>query len=396
MRTVDELADALRAAAERAPHEGDLLAGVAARRHRRNRRRLHMLAAAAAVVVLSVGVRGVVLSGAGKVEVATPPRPTATLDRLLAEPMPVEKLWPEAVFTMPAKSADGMHYYPVTGASATEVLLLAKSPLRKTSRIEVYDSAAKRSRVLADLPMPRSYSEAMVTTDGKNVAWYRTATSNGRMEIWTVPLAGGKARLVTTLSGDRGISGIAVDGDRIVWSEWPGRAGQTPRMWHIPLTGGVPERLLTGDGLYLDTWPWGGNALPGASDDDHNQTKVVDLRSRATFSVTVRPGTKGLRCGPRWCFGRNGTGGFLQRIDGSMVRRLDGFGGPKPFSMPPILDRFVAVKNGVYDAETGRSAAISGRWISLGLLNQPSTVIYWGDKRDTYHVLNLAAVPPAQ
>ncbi|MGN9837706.1 TolB family protein [Nonomuraea sp. H19] len=398
MRTENELAGALRAAAEHAPGEGDLLAGVAARRRRRTRRRVRMLAAAAAVVVLSVGVRGIVLSGDGEVDMATTPRPAVTLDRLLSKPVPVEKLWPEAVFTMPDKNADGMRYHPITSISATEVLLLAKSP-EKPGRIEVYDSAAKRSRVVADISMPRTFTAPTLTTDGKNVAWHSYGTSNGQpmREIWTVPLTGGKARPVTTLYGDQaGISAIAIDGDQIIWSGWASRAGQLPGTWRIPLAGGAPERIPTGEELYLVTWPWASNALPGASNDDRNQTKVVDLRSGSTIDVTVRPGTKGLRCGPRWCFGRDGTGGFLQRIDGSMTRGLDGFGDPKPISMPPILDRFVALKNGVYDTETGRSAAISGRGISLGMLAQPSTVIYWAGKPGTYRVLNLAAVPPAQ
>ncbi|MGP3961280.1 TolB family protein [Nonomuraea sp. 3N208] len=387
MRTEDELAGALRVAAERAPDEGDLLAGVATLRRRRTRRRIRMLAAATAVVVLGMGVRSVVLPGGGEVEVATTPSPTAALGM---NAVPVDRLWPTAVLTVPATNADGMRYQPITGISATEVLLLAAS-VEEGTRIELYDAATKRARVVAEVPMKPTDVPPTVTADGENVAWMSYGRKNGVSvrRIWTAPLSGGKARLVTTISGPRAdIDSLAINGDRIFWSE---RRGD---VWGVPLSGGASERIPAGRGLRLLRWPWASDAPAGPDDSVRSQSKIVDLASGYTIEVVAPPGTRGLRCGPFWCLGHDETGSFLQRIDGSSMRRLDDRGSWGRLAMAPVFNRFAVSDDGIYDIATGRVAATEGRWTALSA-GQP-TIVYWEGGRDTLRVLNLAAVPSAQ
>ncbi|WP_043619703.1 hypothetical protein [Nonomuraea candida] len=124
---------------------------------------------------------------------------------------------------------------------------------------------------------------------------------------------------------------------------------------------------------------------------------LVDLTVITSQEVDSRPGAKGVRCGPHWCLGRTAKGSFLQRIDGNDLREIDGvFGHPKPLSMAPLLNRFVPLKNGVHDVETGSTATIAARTLALGAAGEPSTVLYWRKDAGTWEVLNLAAVPSAQ
>ncbi|MEV0613670.1 hypothetical protein AB0I81_10140 [Nonomuraea sp. NPDC050404] len=375
MRTEEELAGALRAAGERAPDEGDLLAGLALRRRRRTRRRLRMLAAATAVVLLGVGIGGLVRSGEG--EVATPPAPAPRT-------APAKRLWPGAVFTMRTVGPGEVLRHPITGVSPTEVLVLTQ--VKETRRrLEVYDTAAGQFRQIAELGSVRKYNTPIVAADGVNVAWYTTG------EIWTAPLAGGgKARLVTTLpAGRSSVDAISINGDRIVWSE---RRGD---VWRISLTGGGPERIPAGKGLRLLRWPWASDV---PDNHDNNQRIVVDLTIGTRQEVSPRPRSTSLRCGPHWCYGRDSRGdGFLQRIDGSQLRRVGaGFDHLQPWSLAPVLNRFVLLKSGVYDIQTGSTATVGNVQFGLPGSGEPSTIFYWPVTRGTIEVLNLAAVPTAQ
>jgi hypothetical protein len=388
MRTEDELAGALRAAAEHAPGEHDLLAGVAALRRRRDRRRVRALAAAAAVVALGLGLGGVVRNGGGEVDVAGTPSPSATTLGMNAGP--ADRLWPRAVVTVPATNPDGMRYVPITGLTGTELLLLATSP-EKGVRIERYDTAAGRGRVVTEVPMKPTAVPPAVTADGENVAWMSDGRRNGVpvREIWTAPLSGGRPSRVTTVSGARAdIDAIAINGDRIIWSE---RRGD---VWSIPRAGGAAERIPAGRGLHLLRWPWAGDVPAGPDDGVRNQSRIVDLTIGFTAEVVTRPGTRGLRCWRFWCSGRDATGAFLQRTDGSGLRRLDDRGFRGQLAMAPVLDRFVVTAGGIYDIPTGRVATVEGRWTPLSA-GQP-TIVYWEGGAGTLRVLDLAAVPPWQ
>ncbi|TYB60703.1 hypothetical protein FXF51_31370 [Nonomuraea sp. PA05] len=386
MRSEDELIGALRTAGEHAPDDGGgLLAGVASRRRRRTRRRLRVLAAAAAVVVLSVGIRGVVLSGEGQGDAATTSTETPG-----PRSQPVERVWPRAVFKVPTRNALGAVYLPLTALSATEVLLLA-TPVGNPT-FEVYDVTTGKTRVVAELPTSQRHMVPLAAADGAYLVWYtggRTST-----EIWMVPLAGGEPTPVTGLSGARAdVDALSVNGDQVIWSE---RSGD---VWHAPLTGGIPERIPSGNGLHLLRWPWASDVPAGTDTGDRNQSEVVDLALDTRIQVTVPGQAKGLRCGPHWCFGRDTKGGFVQRIDGGEVRSgLEGFGQPEVRSMAPILNRFVVLRDGVYDVETGLTATIprTAAWMSTGMTAEPSTALYWEGEPGTYEVLNLAAVPSAQ
>ncbi|MFI6908303.1 hypothetical protein ACIBKY_44075 [Nonomuraea sp. NPDC050394] len=429
MRTEGDLAGALRQAAERAP-ESDLLAGVGERRRRRTRRRAQLLAAAAVVVVVGAGTaaaKGIFASGGGEGR-GTATRPTAEEDRGAvtdptasvthrlgeghdpAEPTrtvtetprvsaatPVGRLWPKALFPMPAKNADGWRYRPVTGINATEVLLMAESSFERAGKIEIYDTRTGKARLVTEVPETKgltTYFPQSATTDGTNVAWYASGTDKNRnrvAEIWWAPLSGGKAQKIYTTS-EYAIDAIGLDGTQVVWSAVKGGVQRKP------LVGSTIE-LLSDENLHLIRWPWAGDVGEGPATLETNQTKIVNLAEGTETRITVKPGTTGLRCGPTWCQGRLDNGVIIQRPDGSGFRRLAeaGFmGGLSPY---PILDRFLQDGDAVYDLNTGKQATITrvGDWSGVGTSSEASTILYWGvtkeQKPAKFWILNLSAVP---
>ncbi|MFB4293619.1 hypothetical protein ACBI99_38700 [Nonomuraea sp. ATR24] len=404
MRTEDELVAALRQGAADAP-EPDLLAGVARlRRRRRARRRAQLLAAAAVVAVAGTGTA--VFRGTAVQEA---PQPLATATASIA-PVPVEpveavaaELWPEAVFTMPARNSDGWRYRPITAISPTEVLLSAESSFEKAGKFEVYDSRTGKARLVAEVPKDdrlKKYIVQGVTVDGANVAWFAYGEQGDGAQIrdiWTVPLAGGEARLVASRVGqDADLDAIGLDGDHVVWSEVDGG------VWRHPLGGIEPERVPGSDGLHLIQWPWATDVADLPGDLDHNQLRLVNLEDGSSLTVAAPPGVQGMRCGPVWCYGRAERGTVISRVDGSQPPREVARGIGMGVARYPILDRFLAAGNAVYDLATGTMVSFGnpGNWYGAGVSSEPSTVFYWGatkgDKPDKFRVLNLAAVPPAQ
>ncbi|WP_214319404.1 hypothetical protein [Nonomuraea sediminis] len=418
MRTEEELADAMRAAAGRAP-DTDLLAGVARRRHRRSRRRAQALTVVSVVAVVGVSTavaRGVLSTGGGNDTAAAPTAPASVADSTPTddpseitftsekmESQPIEKLWPQAIFTMPAKSADGWRYRPITGLSATEVLLAAESSFEKIGRMEIYDTATGQFRVLTDVPTTpglKEYYPQDPDLDNQNVAWYANAKKpDGTpvVEFWKLPRSGGTPERFGTLEGTQAkdLRAFAIDGDRVVWSR-----GEQGGVYSMSLAGGLPSPVAGGEGLFIIDWPWAGDIPAYGKGAERNQTKVVNVKTGEVRQVHQPEGISNLRCGAVWCFGlkKDSSDSIIQHVDGSNTGSL-------PSTSPdgyPILDRFLNTGDAVYDLETNTMATYKrpGDWFGVGTSWEPSTTLYWGatkgEKPDEYRMINLAAVPPAQ
>lgn len=400
MRTEEELVRALRQAAELAPQR-DLTAAIAVRRRRRTKHR-RMGAALAVAAVIGVAGAGTaiargVFSGGGEGGVASrvsesPGEAVASIKtppKEQAHRKPIEEVWPKALFTMPAKNADGWRYRPITGISPTEVLVTAQRSWENTGAIEIYNSETRAFRKVTDIPATpglKHYTTRDLAFDDKSVVWWVYADDKVR-EIWTAPLAGGEARMVATFTREHlGIGAMAVKGEHVYWSEDDGT------VWHLPLAGGDPEKIA--EGLHLISWPWAGDVSSLERDSDVNQTKVVNLETGETRRITASPGARGLRCGPVWCLGAR----FSQRVDGTDVDPIGSFSGP--LSPRPILDRYLFVGRTVRDLETGAKLALPenpSNVIGTGIADSsaPSTITYWGATKgvepDTFRIVNLAA-----
>ncbi|GAA3472676.1 hypothetical protein GCM10018965_072290 [Nonomuraea roseola] len=388
----------MRQAAELAP-QPDLSAALAARRRRRTRRRTASAALAVAAVIGVAGVgttiaRDVFTSGGGDgVAVAPVDGPSEVMASMQAsaeaaesrsqEGTPIEKIWPKAIFTMPAENAEGWRYRPITGVSATEVMVNAESAFEKAGAIEIYNSESGTFRKVTDVPttpgLKWTYPQD-VAFDAQSVVWWVNAT--GVREIWIAPLAGGEARLVATHKGEhQGIEAIAVKGEHIYWSEQDGT------VWRLLAEGGTPEKIA--DGLHLIDWPWASDVYE--REYRKNQTKVVNLETGETRQITAATEAVGLRCGPTWCVAE----GLVQRVDGTGMRKV---GVSRPLSGSPALDRYVSTGTSVLDLETDSWVTFPENpndWLGIGTSSAPSTITYWGATKgstpDEFRIVNLAA-----
>lgn len=438
-RTEEQLARALRAAANLAPEPpADLVLSVAVRRRRRRRRRLQTALAVTGVVAV-IGTGMTVMKGAfvqRHDEAATEPVATASVT---ANPMvtqtfpPAARVWPDAVFRIPAKAPDGAAYRPITALGPTQVLLSAERSMERADRLEVYDTTTGTTRVLTKVPVPAGIAEYYVQAwdaDDRHVVWYATGDTrrDGPVAMfWAVDREDGTPRLVYALTGDAAtkVERVAIAGDRIAYSL------STGGVYTLAIEGrGGPEPIEGAAGLHLQKWPWAGDrpAQSGA-DPARNQSVIVNLETGE--QRTVRSGdVQGLRCGPTWCAGdRYGEPHYegqpkavVQRFDGAERRELpmlqsspslDGIvddrfavlsvsgvlpGQGAAGEEPPADSRPVAV---VYDRVTGAMAAV-GSWdedgtggFGRGTSSAPSDIVYWNapGKPKEYWVLNLAAVP---
>jgi hypothetical protein len=441
-RTEEQLARALKAAADLAPEPpADLAQCVAARRRRRDRRRLQTALAVTGVVAV-IGTGMTVVKGAfvqRHDEAATEPAATASVTatpRVTPTIAPAAKVWPDAVFRMPAKAPDGAAYRPVTALGPTQVLLAAERSMERAVRLEVYDTTTGTTTVLAKVPTPQGLAEYYVQAwdaDERYIVWYATADSrrDGPVAMfWAVPREGGTPRLVYSLSGDQAakVERVAIAGDRIAYSLSTGGVYTLPLDRPFGDADG-PELIEGSEGLYLQQWPWAGDR-PGQNGTDpaRNQTLIVNLETGERRIVRAGD-AQGVRCGATWCAGeRYGEPrddgrprAVVQRYDGAERRELESLRAA-PSLDGIVADRFAVLSVSavpgrgapevdaskephpvavVYDRVTGAMAAV-GSWdkdgtggFGRGTSSAPSDIVYWNapGRPKEYWVLNLAAVP---
>ncbi|MEV0382579.1 hypothetical protein [Nonomuraea sp. NPDC050643] len=400
MRDEQDLIQTLRAAADQV-RRSDLAEGVARRRRtRRTRQRVQVLLAAVAVVAIAGGVTAV-LPGEDRQQpgpaVEVSPSPSVS-EALVPATKPVAELWPQAMLKVPLKNPDGWKTYPVTGLSATEVLLVANSRFEKAGRLETYDSASGRSRVLGSIPSPeKKYYPQLFAVGAEYIAWFGETPqdSDDWADFWIMPRQGGAARRVGEVDAD--VEKIAVTDGFVVWSV---RKGGVYRM---PLSGGgAAERLPGTDGLHLTAWPWA--AGRAGERPDANQNRLVNLETGQSFDVSLPAGVEAMQCNAQWCVGVLEGHVIVQRIDGSERKSLPQ--GLRPNRMRSLMgDRYAVFKvydpdrtktdvpiAVVYDLATGVSAGIGRR--SAGVLSgsmtvstsssSPSTAVYWDADQESY------------
>ncbi|MER5644717.1 hypothetical protein [Streptosporangium sp. NPDC002524] len=411
-RDEEALVRTLTGAARSAPEPvEDLVVTIGRRRRRRRRVRAQSVLAVAGMVAVVGGmavVRDTLPNRGGEGVSMTQAAPSGDAAEETGQPFqngpggvggtekparidvrPAEEVWPAAVSTIPVRAADGYRYRPVTGLSATKLLLSAESSFEKAGRLEVYDTADRSSTVLTTMPDTgvKGYFAGRFEVGSDYVAWWG-GTPNDPDEwadFWVVPRSGGVARRVGEVTGDLSkVTRLAVTSDFLLWSVSGGG------VYRMPLGGGTPERLGGTDGLHLLSWPLAVDVGDGEGDGGRrNQTRMVDLETGRTTEVSVPEGGDGFRCGPVWCFGQRGDAMVVQRPDGSDRRLLPGFGAGRgvvdrfgvmraPFSEEP--DAYVPLLT-VYDAATGLAAGISrsrgGGSYGMGISSSPSSIIYW-------------------
>ncbi|GIH75144.1 hypothetical protein Plo01_15730 [Planobispora longispora] len=309
---------------------------------------------------------------------------------------------------IPAKSADGWKYRPITALSATELLLSAESSFEKSGRLEIYDTASGSRTVLAETPGPegvKGYFTQSVDVGAEHLVWYGTTPNDDDRwaDFWVVPRSGGTARQVGEVTGEQAeVEAVGVTADSVVWSVSGGG------VYRMPLAGGTPERIEGTDGLHLLSWPWAADV--GERDFGKKQTKLVNLETMQVVEVKTPDGLTTFQCGLEWCYGSGDSEdnqAVVQRADGSRHRTLPGLsalGGNivlardiGVFHVSSVVGRDERGEEiedhsvpliALYDPVTGTLAGAGrsdpkGGGYGRGTSSSPTSIIYWDEDQRT-------------
>ncbi|SFK06631.1 hypothetical protein SAMN05216275_116133 [Streptosporangium canum] len=363
----DTLRTTLGRAAEHAPRLPGAVAGQLEIGYRRRRRRFQALLAAAAVVVVAGGAAvGLRAGGGGGAPPAVNPSGVHSVVVTLPEaaPEPIEKVWPQAVWKMSAKGADGRELWPVALIDDRTLLVKAWRTFEKTDVLYAYDLISRNLRKIADVPAPKGtvrFAADFSLGDGQ-VAWW--TTTKGVTHIWAAALDGGEARLVADrrTEGDdvSPLDGLGVANGNVVFSLSAGG------VFSVPLAGGPVTPVRAGAGLHLLSWPWAGSPGTGGPRGGPPFSELVNLETGQTSTAAVHQGEQVYACGVQSCTGMTADGRAFTRLrDGSQQKDIPvGYLIPEP----PTQSRF-HVRNirsdgpglGLYDLNTGTFADLGIR-----------------------------------
>lgn len=359
-----KLSRTLNHAATQAPHAPGTLAGTVETRFRRRRRRSQALLAAAAVVVLAGGTSYALRGEDIRAVPATSATAAPVQARLTELPAPIEQVWPEAVRKIPAKLPDGRAYQARTFVDERTLLVTTEQRFEVADAVHAYDLDSGELRKIADVPVPEGtvLFASGFTIGADQVVWW-TKLDDGRAQIWSAPLAGGEARIVTTHQVDgggheSGLDGLAVAGDQVVFSINAGGVSA------VPLGGGTAKPVEGGAGLHLLSWPWAGTVGMRGPEEPQFGT-IRNLETGETSTALVRAGEKEMICGVTLCVGWAADGTTFQRLrDGSQEKSSPCE--PSRFAPGRFCTTAVAADRrplgvALYDTTTGRSADLGIR-----------------------------------
>ncbi|MFC7381434.1 TolB-like translocation protein [Sphaerisporangium rhizosphaerae] len=395
----DTLRRTLESAAEKAPELPGTLAGELDIRYRRRRQRSQALLAAAGVVVVTVGVAvGLRPGDDGTTPPAAHSSSTPSASAITAEP--VEKVWPQAVWKVPAKAPDGRELRPIGLIDDRTLLMEGWREFGRTEALYVYTKAGGRPRKIVDVPTPKGTTRypSDFSLDGGQVAWW-TATKHA-VRIWAAPPDDGPARTVAVHkikdADASGVDGFGATGGEAAFSL------STGGVFTVPLTGGPVTAVPRGAGLHLLSWPWAGT--PDRSDPMAGPpfTRLVNLETGQSSTAVSHQGERVYACGVRSCMGTTADGkGFTRGRDGSRQKEIPvGYLIPEP----PVQSRFY-VRNladnggglGLYDVTRGKLAdtGIRDEVATRGEIPVPDRTGRLMTYRlgNTYYVIDLSKIP---
>ncbi|MEV0231240.1 hypothetical protein [Nonomuraea sp. NPDC050786] len=362
-------------AAEQAPRLPALLPQQLEQIHRHRRQRARMALAAAAVVLVAGGTLAVVRGGDTITAV------TASGPRSEKPAAQAQKVWPEAVRKIPAKSPDGGPWRPWTFIDGRTLLLTSTAGSDRTTAVYAYDLDGDAPRKIASVPTPKgTVGFATGFTAGSGyVAWW-TGTKDRVVHLWAVPLAGGTAKIVGDQRLDvaddgSGIDGLVLVDGKIVFSLYTGG------VFTVPVEGGEVQPVDRGTGMHLLSWPWAGTPGVGGEPNGTRFGRIVNLETGETRTAVVNPGEQLGICGVTICAGRTAEHEpFFRKRDGSDQKIV-------PHDMipllPPTQDRFYVSAYGdgkpegvgLYDMDGGRSGdlGITGEGSSIRMPSPDAT-----------------------
>ncbi|MGN9844455.1 TolB family protein [Nonomuraea sp. H19] len=351
----DDLRRVISGASERAPHPPTGFPAQIMARSRRRRTRAQALVAALAVVIVAGGA-GVAVRGVGDDRATTAAHPTPASSPTAGLPDPIEKVWPQAVRTIPAKLPDGTTFRPWLFLDDHTVLLFTWKSLEKPDALYAYDLETGQTRKIVDIPTSKKGYASGYAVGGGRVIWQ--TIEGTRMRLWSVPITGGKPAAIATGGPIKGrADALAVAGDKLAFSLSEGG------VFTVPLEGGSVTPVAGADRHHILGWPWVGT--PDVAPDNVAAFGVVlNVETGETRKAFVRPGDKFVRCGVTTCVGMTSGGKpFYRQRDGSQEREI-----PRLAWIGLADDRIVAIDlprppggQALFDLTTGKSGDLGLR-----------------------------------
>ncbi|MGP4101825.1 hypothetical protein [Nonomuraea sp. KM90] len=356
----DDLRRVIGRAAETAPQAPSGLSTAIVGRSRRRRARTLAAVTALAVAVVAGGVSVTVRDlGDDSAHLAVNPVPSPQESQAAQEgrPAPVEEVWPNAVWKIPAKLSDGRKFQPLLFIDDRTILLSTWSSFEKADAIYAYDLGTGDVRKIADIRTPKGVFASGYAVGEGRVVWQ--TVRNRRTEFWSVPITGGEPTAIATDAPvEGGTDASAVVAGKLAFSLVKGG------VFTLPLDGGQVTPVAGADRHHILRWPWVGTPGDYTPDNEPSFEELLNVETGETSKALVRPGEKFVRCGVTTCVGTGADEKYFHRLrDGSQQREL-----PQWAALGLAYDRFMAIHlpmptggQALLDLTTGKSGDLGLR-----------------------------------
>ncbi|MDX6738483.1 hypothetical protein [Actinocorallia sp. A-T 12471] len=309
------LARTLSAKADDAPPPVHGLAATAARKARARLR--NRVGAAAAVTVLLAG--GV---GWGVLNPTDLDKTGPTVSAGDGQPLPVEKLWPEAarhVKAVPPQGLADADWQIVSVLDGSRLLIFWNARPSGPAKYAVYEPQTGRTVEIVGAGWGPAQPEFAVGSEssGERLVWH-AMTEKGVEIVVADPTGEDSSRLVLTDGGhDGGGYRAGITGDRLYWDSSEG-------VFTAPLNAKDDRARVAPKGFRIVEWPWIAefdDGKPGVFFED-----IRNVETGETRAAKIPSGDGPWFCGVVWCSGRDS----LARRDGSVTIPNPMFLGPRP------------------------------------------------------------------
>ncbi|MFI6923900.1 hypothetical protein ACIBIZ_28455 [Nonomuraea spiralis] len=331
----DDLHRVLMRGAEGAPQAPAGFPAQIVGRSRRRRGRSHAVAAALAVVVVAGGVGWAVRGQGDNAPVVLDPVATPSASDVTTRapvPSPIEQVWPQAVWKIPAKLPGVKKYQPRIFIDDHTVLLETWESFEKADAIYAYDLTTGGHRKIANIRTPKGVYASNYAAGQDRIVWQ--TIDDMRTTFWSVPIAGGKPEPIPTDAPVEGRADtVVVVGDRVAFSVTEGG------VFTLPLTGGAVTPVADAERHHILRWPWVGTPGQRTPDNEPSFEEIRNVETGETSKALVRPGDQYVRCGVTTCVGvAAGDKPFYRLRDGSKERQIQ-----EPAMTGVAYDRFMTV-----------------------------------------------------
>nr|BFE83978.1 hypothetical protein GCM10020093_065790 [Planobispora longispora] len=242
-------------------------------------------------------------------------------------PDPVEKVWPEAVWKIPAELPGGREFHPQAFIDDRTLLLETSESFEKADAIYSYDLAERRIRKIADISTPKGVFASGYTVGNGLIVWQTIDEADGdestaprTTEFWSVPVEG---------ASHGHPHGPPAEGRGRQAHRDRGQARLLPRTGrglHGSSRGGTVEPVPGADRHHILRWPWVGTPGRHPQDGETAFGELFNVETGAVDEAVVRPGERNVKCDVTACVGSkpDGRSAFFRLRDGSRERDIPG------------------------------------------------------------------------